>query len=68
MRKETVEKRVYTRTHATNHIADPIHKALEGHLGVSLLNLVGCTALKRFSSVTLDTRVITGRRGSPPNY
>ena len=24
MRKETLEKRLYTRTHATNHIAHPI--------------------------------------------
>ena len=54
MRKETLEKRLYTRTHATNYIAHPKLQALEGHLGVSLL--MGCTPLERSSSVPLHTR------------
>ena len=58
----TLEKRLYTRSLAAKHIAHPLHKALEGHLGVSLL--VGCTPLKRFWSVTLDTDRHIGRRGT----
>ena len=53
MRKVTLEKRLYTRTHATNHIAHTLLQSLEGHLGVSLL--VECTE-------KIDTYVVTDQR------
>ena len=57
MREVTLEKRLYTRTHATNHIAHPQLQALERHLGVSLL--VGCMSWRcqSVSRALLQARV-----------